>query len=90
MFLTCHAERQHSTKLCLVSVRNWLTKAIDHCSNDQAKEFHLHILEHEINTLEKDLSQDYQEIAFCHNDLQYGNIMIDEKTKSVTIIVSSL
>ena len=47
------------------------------------------ILEHEINTLEKDLSQDYQEIAFCHNDLQYGNIMIDEKTKSVTIIVSS-
>lgn len=67
-------------------LRNWLTKAKDHCSEEQAKEFHLDILEHEINTLEKDLSQEYQEIAFCHNDLQYGNIMIDEKTRLVTII----
>ncbi|KAK1394011.1 hypothetical protein POM88_013067 [Heracleum sosnowskyi] len=52
----------------------------------EAKEFHLDILQHEINTLAKDVSQDYQEIAFCHNDLQYGNIMIDEKTRSVTVI----
>ncbi|KAK1353203.1 hypothetical protein POM88_052338 [Heracleum sosnowskyi] len=85
-FGICHAERQHSTKLCHFSVRNWLTKAIDHCSDEQAKEFHLDILQHEINTLEKDVSQDYQEISFCHNDLQYGNIMIDEKTRSVTVI----
>ncbi|KAK1351802.1 hypothetical protein POM88_053943 [Heracleum sosnowskyi] len=77
---------EHSTKLCHFSVRNWLTKAIDHCSDEQAKEFHLDILQHEINTLEKDVSQDYQEIAFCHIDLQCGNIMIDEKTRSVTVI----
>lgn len=27
-------------------------------------------------------------IGFCHNDLQYGNIMIDEDTNAITIIVS--
>ena len=45
-------------------------------------------LEKEISILEKELSQDNQEIAFCHNDLQYGNIMIDEETRSITFIVS--
>lgn len=34
------------------------------------------------------LSQGYQEIGFCHNDLQYGNIMMDEDTRAITLIVS--
>lgn len=39
-------------------------------------------------TLENELSEEDQRIGFCHNDLQYGNIMIDEETRVVTIIVS--
>lgn len=45
-------------------------------------------MEEEISTLEKELSSDSQPVGFCHNDLQYGNIMMDEETKSITIIVS--
>jgi choline/ethanolamine kinase len=40
--------------------------------------------------LEKELSHDYLDIGFCHNDLQYGNIMLDEETRSITLIVSFL
>jgi len=38
--------------------------------------------------LVESLSQGYQEIGFCHNDLQYGNIMMDEDTRAITLIVS--
>lgn len=51
-------------------------------------EFRLEALEGEINLLEERLTRDDQEIGFCHNDLQYGNIMIDEETNAITIIVS--
>ena len=40
--------------------------------------------------LEELLSEGYEEIGFCHNDLQYGNIMIDEEARSITLIVSYL
>ncbi|VAH09801.1 unnamed protein product [Triticum turgidum subsp. durum] len=43
-------------------------------------------LEKEINALESEFSGEDQCIGFCHNDLQYGNIMIDEETKALTII----
>lgn len=59
------------------------------CSQEEAKEFQLDTLEHEIDTLEKELSKSHQHVAFCHNDLQYGNVMINEETKSITLIVSS-
>ena len=52
--------------------------------------YYINTLEEEIQTLEKELSRDFQEVRFCHNDLQYGNIMIDEETRSITIIVSFL
>lgn len=68
--------------------RNWVVKARNLCSPENAKEFCLDNLEEELSTLEKEFSQDFQEVGFCHNDLQYGNIMIDEKTRSITIIVS--
>jgi choline/ethanolamine kinase len=38
--------------------------------------------------LERAFSGDGDRIGFCHNDLQYGNIMIDEETRQLTIIVS--
>jgi len=46
-------------------------------------------MEEEITALENDFSGERECIGFCHNDLQYGNIMIDEETKLPTIIVSS-
>jgi len=45
-------------------------------------------LDAEINLLVELLSQGHQEIGFCHNDLQYGNIMMDEETRAITLIVS--
>ncbi|KAL4565929.1 hypothetical protein LXL04_030035 [Taraxacum kok-saghyz] len=67
-------------------MRKWLITAKSLCSEEEVKEFQLDILENEIDTLEKELSQSYQDVAFCHNDLQYGNIMINEDTKCVTLI----
>ncbi|XP_047307342.1 probable choline kinase 2 [Impatiens glandulifera] len=67
-------------------MRNWLSVAKNLCSAEHAKEFSLDTLEEEILNLEKELSTENQEIGFCHNDLQYGNVMIDEETKSITLI----
>jgi thiamine kinase-like enzyme len=69
--------------------RNWLKTAKSLCTPEEAKDFRLDSIEDEISLIEKELSGD-QSIGFCHNDLQYGNIMIDEETRSITIIVSSL
>lgn len=69
--------------------RNWLGQAKSLCSPKDAKNFGLDNLDEEINILEKKLSEGYQEIGFCHNDLQYGNIMMEEESKLITIIVSS-
>lgn len=59
-------------------------------SPTEMDEFRLEAMEDEINLLEERLTRDDQEIGFCHNDLQYGNIMIDEETNAITIIVSFL
>lgn len=49
----------------------------------------LETLGDEIAELENVLSGVDQRVVFCHNDLQYGNIMIYEETRQVTLIVSS-
>ncbi|XP_044511312.1 probable choline kinase 1 [Mangifera indica] len=67
-------------------LRNWLSKARSLCSTKDEKEFQLDTLEEEIHTLEQELPQPNQEIGFCHNDLQYGNIMMDEEMRAITII----
>ncbi|XWS23505.1 hypothetical protein CRYUN_Cryun28dG0019800 [Craigia yunnanensis] len=67
-------------------LRNWLSQAKKFCSPEAAKELGLDILGDEISILEKELTQGYQEIGFCHNDLQYGNIMMDEETRAITLI----
>lgn len=46
-------------------------------------------MDEEINKLENLISDSegyHQEIGFCHNDLQYGNIMMDKDSRSITII----
>ncbi|CAK7346728.1 unnamed protein product [Dovyalis caffra] len=67
-------------------MRDWLVEAKTMCSAKDAKEFRLDNLEDEIDMLEKELSCDHLDIGFCHNDLQYGNIMLDEETRSITLI----
>ncbi|KAE9592507.1 putative phosphotransferase with an alcohol group as acceptor [Lupinus albus] len=67
-------------------VRNWVNHAKSLCSPKDTMNFGLDKLDAEINMLETLLSEGYQEIGFCHNDLQYGNIMMDEETRSITLI----
>ncbi|KAM0891033.1 hypothetical protein ACQ4PT_026651 [Festuca glaucescens] len=67
-------------------LRRWLDEASSRCSAEECKEFRLDSLGGEIAELEKALSAIDQRVAFCHNDLQYGNIMIYEETRQVTII----
>ncbi|XP_028798645.1 probable choline kinase 2 isoform X1 [Neltuma alba] len=67
-------------------LRNWLGEAKRLCCPKEVEAFYLDTIEKEISMLEKELSSAHQRIGFCHNDLQYGNIMIDEETNSLTII----
>ncbi|XP_077215271.1 putative choline kinase 2 isoform X2 [Tasmannia lanceolata] len=67
-------------------LRNWLSPAKQLCSPEEVTEFRLNVMEDEINTLENELSKENSWIGFCHNDLQYGNIMIDEETRTITVI----
>ena len=84
---TVARNKQFIISLCC---RNWLKAAKNLCTTQEAKKFRLDDIEEEIATLVNELSGENQRIGFCHNDLQYGNIMIDEETRLVTIIVSSL
>lgn len=67
-------------------LRNWLSAAQRLCSSEEAAEFRLDTIGKEIDSLENLLLVEDQRIGFCHNDLQYGNIMIDEVTRQITII----
>ncbi|KAK7322572.1 hypothetical protein VNO77_25958 [Canavalia gladiata] len=66
-------------------LRNWLGEAKRLSSPQEVEAFYLDTIDKEISMLEKELSGT-QLIGFCHNDLQYGNIMLDEEANSVTII----
>ncbi|XP_076899094.1 putative choline kinase 3 [Bidens hawaiensis] len=68
------------------TMRKWLIKAGSLCTQEHANEFKLDVIENEIDTLENELSKHHQDVVFCHNDLQYGNIMIDDNTSTVTLI----
>ncbi|CAN1802097.1 Probable choline kinase 1 [Linum perenne] len=67
-------------------MRDWLREARRLCSLKDAEEFSLDLLKKEIDMLEDFVSKGSQEIGFCHNDLQYGNIMMDEETRAITLI----
>ncbi|XP_076939539.1 putative choline kinase 2 isoform X3 [Bidens hawaiensis] len=66
-------------------LRKWIGTAKSMCSAEESEALRLDAIEKEIETLYKCLASD-QHIVFCHNDLQYGNIMMDEDTRSITII----
>jgi hypothetical protein len=77
--------------------RDWLVKILEHSDSSQEGAFGLNIwddetidprkLDDEINYLQRRLDKRDTQIGFCHNDLQYGNIMLSEKDDSVTLIV---
>ncbi|XP_061356590.1 probable choline kinase 1 [Gastrolobium bilobum] len=67
-------------------MRKWLSHTKSLCSPKDIKNFVLDNLDAEINMLEELLYEGHQEIGFCHNDLQYGNIMIDEEKRSIILI----
>lgn len=60
--------------------------ALNICSAN-SKEFSLDWIGDEIAALQNKLARENQKLGFCHNDLQYGNIMMDDETQSITIIV---
>jgi len=66
-------------------LRCWLRKALDLCHDNEVAEFQLDCMEEEINNLEMMLIED-QRLGFCHNDLQYANLMFDEDDQSLTLI----
>ncbi|KAG2396588.1 choline kinase [Vigna angularis] len=67
-------------------LRDWLKEAKRLSSPEDVEAFKLNSLDKEISTLEQELTGTKQCIGFCHNDLQYGNIMLDEEFCSVTLI----
>jgi thiamine kinase-like enzyme len=84
------SKRSADCHSCIVSARNWLRTAKSlYSSSDETEEFCLDSTEEEIAALENEFSGECERVGFCHNDLQYGNIMIDEETRLLTIIVSS-
>lgn len=68
-----------------VRLRSWLSKALEVCHDNEIAEFQLDCMEEEIDNLEMMLMDD-QRIGFCHNDLQYANVMFNDDDKSVTLI----
>ncbi|XP_030538386.1 probable choline kinase 2 [Rhodamnia argentea] len=66
-------------------LRKWLGTAKRMATPQEAQAVHLNAIKNEILVLQSELAGD-QRIGFCHNDLQYGNIMIHEDTKAITII----
>ena len=83
--------RSHKSNFHWKHNRTWVGQAKNLCSAEHSEEFGLDNIEDEINLLEQEVNNEYhqQEIGFSHNDLQYGNIMIDEDTNAITIIVKS-
>ncbi|XP_024365805.1 probable choline kinase 2 isoform X2 [Physcomitrium patens] len=66
-------------------LRDWLVKILEHPDTSD-EDFGLNKLDDEINDLQRRLMKPDTRIGFCHNDLQYGNIMVSEKDDSVTLI----
>eukprot|EP00246_Nothoceros_aenigmaticus_P015449 TRINITY_DN640_c0_g1_i5.p1 TRINITY_DN640_c0_g1~~TRINITY_DN640_c0_g1_i5.p1 ORF type:complete len:334 (+),score=57.90 TRINITY_DN640_c0_g1_i5:183-1184(+) len=64
----------------------WLQIALDVATSEQIQRFGLQNLEEEIAYLKLRMHNLGRDVGFCHNDLQYGNIMISEKDNSVTLI----
>lgn len=67
-------------------LRRWLRTALALCPDVEVAGFRVDCMEDEINFLEKMLSGEGESIGFCHNDLQYANMMFNDEDKCLTII----
>lgn len=67
-------------------LREWVKTALALCPKNVAAEFQLDCMEEDINFLEKMLWRNDQKVGFCHNDLQYGNVMINDEDQTLTLI----
>lgn len=67
-------------------LRAWLDTALRIVPKAQVREFGLENLGSAVAALERRLGGPLERVGFCHNDLQYGNIMVDERTGAITLI----
>ncbi|GLJ52395.1 hypothetical protein SUGI_1114460 [Cryptomeria japonica] len=67
-------------------LRDWQEKSKRLSKPEIVEEFQLNGLQAEITKLRSAISKPGERVGFCHNDLQYGNIMINEKDGNVTLI----
>eukprot|EP00850_Spirogloea_muscicola_P019104 SM000183S03998 [mRNA] locus=s183:163671:165937:- [translate_table: standard] len=71
-------------------LRKWRTSALELCDPADIHEFNVYQLQAEIAQLQSVLhcggSRKRHWLGFCHNDLQYGNIMRDATTGILTLI----
>lgn len=67
-------------------LRAWLESALEIVPRHLVREFGLEALGAEVAALERRLGGPCERLGYCHNDLQYGNIMVDERTGTVTLI----
>jgi len=78
------------TESFVIKTRNWLKTTLALCPDVEVAGFRLDCMEDEVNFLEKMLSGESESIGFCHNDLQYANMMFNDEDKCLTIIVRIL
>lgn len=64
----------------------WINKALEICPSTWHQEFHLENIKEDLCRLQCRFAKFNGVVGFCHNDLQYGNIMMNEKIGDVTII----
>ncbi|KAI5062080.1 hypothetical protein GOP47_0022619 [Adiantum capillus-veneris] len=67
-------------------IQFWINKALEICPPAWHEEFQLELIKQELVQLQCRFSKFNGVVGFCHNDLQYGNIMMNETTGEVTII----
>ncbi|KAH9288497.1 hypothetical protein KI387_032614, partial [Taxus chinensis] len=67
-------------------LRDWLEKSQRLSKPGIIEEFQLNRLQDEITKLRSTISKSGERVGFCHNDLQYGNIMINENDANITLI----
>ncbi|KAH7437017.1 hypothetical protein KP509_05G052900 [Ceratopteris richardii] len=67
-------------------IQFWVNKALEICPSSWHEEFQLDNIKKELTQIQAWFSKFKGIVGFCHNDLQYGNIMMNETTEDVTII----
>lgn len=75
-------------------LRKWHSSALQSCTPEAAASFHLPQIGGEIAGLQAAMTANERvpggtsPVVYCHNDLQYGNIMRNRRDGNLTLIVS--